>query len=525
MTLYEAVDKMVAVKSELLSAITQKGGDISADTKIEDYPEAVLSIPVQEMPDLPTVSVEPESVRKGVTAIDSDGNVVIGTMPDTKLEQFENSIYIQEGYTAGESITIGASEQTLDGNKLTVTPGYVAETVTLEVPPAEIVADEKKVTIGIGYVNKKQEFVIQTVEGADVQYGYWTDEGMIQLIDVTGDVAQNIVDDNNNGKTLSLTPQIFSIPSETVDPDLLSVPLTFTAVDVTDSIVGLTLYYSGSSSGDGANKMPVYSVNGSEFTPFFIVDKDDSDLEFKGGMAGIDISHDTVIRVQGSGDSEGEFSSEKEYYNFKTGSVRNGEYIEGELDGSLAASGNVMSLLGFADACSPYCFQSLFSGAHLTTVPLFPSHTMAKWCYAHIFQDAILESVPVLPATVMAEGCYRHAFRGATLPHAPELPAKKLAKECYKAMFAESNITSIELPAEVLAEGCYNEMFVNCDELTEIAVHFTAWVEGATEDWVDGVASEGTFYKPAALPEIRGTSYIPAGWKIKDIGEFEEFEI
>lgn len=513
MSIVDQIERLRQAKQELYDAITQKGGRLTPEQSISAYPAAVLDIPDNE---LPVVTVVAENLLEGITAIDSDGNVVTGTMPEVAMAQNGSVITIERGYSPGEEFPLDIAGTELDGNKLTVTPGYVAETVTLEVPPAEIVKDEKKVTVGIGYVNTEQEFTIQTVDGAEVQYGYWTDEGMIQLIDIDGDVPVNIVDAEGNGKTLSLTPQIFSIPSDTVDPDLLTVPLTFTAVDADDSIVGLTLYYSGSSSGDGANKMPVYSVNGSEFTPFFIVDKDDSDSEFNGKMAGIDISHDTIVRVQGSGDSEGEFSSEKEYFNFKTGSVRIGDYIEGELDGSLAASGNVMSLLGFADACSSYCFKSLFSGAHLTTVPLFPSHTMAKWCYAHIFQDAILESVPVLPATVMAEGCYRHAFHGATLPHAPELPAEKLAKGCYEAMFAESNITSIELPAEVLVEGCYNEMFVNCKQLTEITVHFTAWVEGATEDWVDGVASTGTFRKPKALPIIWGTSYIPAGWSIEE---------
>lgn len=522
MSIVDQIERLRQTKQELYDAITRKGGRLTPEQSISAYPAAVLDIPDNE---LPVVTVVAENLLEGITAIDSNGEVVTGTMPEVSMEQNGSVITIERGYSPGEEFPLDIASVELEANKLTVTPGYVAETVTREVPLADITKDEKKVTVGIGYVNEKQEFTIQTVEGADVQYGYWTDEGMIQLIDVTGDVAQNIVDDNNNGKTLSLTPQIFSIPSETVDPDLLTVPLTFTAVDVTDSIVGLTLYYSGSSSGDGTNKMPVYSVNGSEFTPFFIVDKDDSDSEFKGGMAGIDISHATIVRVQGSGDSEGEFSTEKEYYNFKTGSVRNGEYIERELDGSLAASGNVMSLLGFADACSPYCFQSLFSGALLTTVPLFPSLTMAKWCYANMFQGAKLESVPVLPAATMAEGCYQSMFEYAVLPATPKLPATKLAKACYNSMFKGSNITSIELPAEVLAEGCYNEMFKNCDELTKIAVHFTAWVEGATENWVENVASKGTFYKPAALPEIYGTSYIPDGWDIADIADFEEFEI
>lgn len=514
MSIADQIERLRQAKQELYYAITQKGGRLTPEQSISAYPAAVLDIPDNE---LPVVTVVAENLLEGITAIDSDGNVVTGTMPEVSMGQNGSVITIERGYSPGEEFPLDIASVALDANKLTVTPGYVAETVTLEVPPAEIVADEKKVTVGIGYVNEKQEFTIQTVKGAVVQYGYWNDAGRIQLIDISEDVteAENIV-----GETLLLTPYIFNIPASTVPADQLAIPLTFTAVDADDSIVGLTLYYSGSSnsSGEGSSggsKMPVYSVNGSEYTPFFIANPSGSGQLLEGSTAAIDVSSGIVIKVQSSSDSEGELSSKDEYYNFRTGAIRNG--YDKVLDGKLAASGNVMSLLGFSEACKPYCFKFLFSEAELTTVPLIPATSLAKFCYLGMFAGATLDAVPELPATVMAEGCYQRMFEHAKLSTTPLLPATKLAKACYSDMFQGSNITNVVLPAKVLAEGCYNGMFKGCDKLTEIAVHFEAWVEGATENWVDGVASKGTFYKPAALPEIYGTSYIPAGWDIADI--------
>jgi hypothetical protein len=525
MSIVDQIERLRQAKQELYYAITQKGGRLTPEQSISAYPAAVLDIPDNE---LPVVTVVAENLLEGITAIDSDGNVVTGTMPEVAMSQNGSVITIERGYSPGEEFPLDIASVALEANKLTVTPGYVVETKTFEVPLADITEDGKKVTVGIGYVNEKKEFTIQTVDGAEVQYGYWTDDNVVQLIDVTGDVAQNIVDANGNGKTLSLTPQVFSIPGSTVPADQLTVPLTFTAVDADDSIVGLTLYYSGSSnsSGEGSSggsKMPVYSVNGLDYTPFFIANPSGSGQILEGFTAAIDVSSGIIVKVQSSSDSEGELSSKDEYYNFRTGAIRDG--YEEVLDGKLAASGNVMSLLGFSEACKPYCFKFLFSEAELTTVPLIPATSLANFCYLGMFAGATLDAVPELPATVMAEGCYQRMFEHAKLSTTPLLPATKLAKACYSDMFQGSNITNVVLPAKVLAEGCYNGMFKGCDKLTEIAVHFTAWVEGATEDWVQNVASKGTFYKPAALPEIRGTSYIPAGWDIADIEEFEEFEI
>ena len=117
-----------------------------------------------------------------------------------------------------------------------------------------------------------------------------------------------------------------------------------------------------------------------------------------------------------------------------------------EIDGQLAASGSVMSLVS---------------------------------------SSKIIKTIP------QVDGYFAYLFYGCTgLTAAPELPATALANDCYGAMFS------------------------GCTGLTSIEVSFEEWLDGATYDWVDGVAASGTFTCPAALPEELGSSYIPEDWTI-----------
>lgn len=69
------------------------------------------------------------------------------------------------------------------------------------------------------------------------------------------------------------------------------------------------------------------------------------------------------------------------------------------------------------------------------------------------------------------------------------------------------------LPATTLTADCYKTMFYNCASLSSVDVNFTQWnPSGATNGWLNGVASEGAFTCPAALPDTRGASNIPTGW-------------
>lgn len=127
----------------------------------------------------------------------------------------------------------------------------------------------------------------------------------------------------------------------------------------------------------------------------------------------------------------------------------------------------------------------------------------------------------LLPATTLSVGCYSYMFSGCTtLELAPELPATTLTNSCYQMMFSacSSLMQAPELPATTLTNSCYQNMFTNCSSLDYIvclATDISAAV--STNNWVNGVAAEGTFVKAASMSGwSSGISGIPSGWTVEN---------
>ncbi len=160
------------------------------------------------------------------------------------------------------------------------------------------------------------------------------------------------------------------------------------------------------------------------------------------------------------------------------------DYLNFAMTGSIAASGNIMSLLD--KTCKSVIIPN-------------------NYCFYGLFDECdVLTAAPELPATTLAEGCYDGMFNKCTnLTVAPELPAITLTPSCYASMFSncEKLTAAPELPAETLVEDCYFGMFLNCHNLNSITVHFTDWnfSDNSTVMWVYGVADDGEFRCPSAL--------------------------
>ena len=115
-------------------------------------------------------------------------------------------------------------------------------------------------------------------------------------------------------------------------------------------------------------------------------------------------------------------------------------------------------------------------------------------------------------------------FDGCTsLTTAPELPATTLAKRCYYRMFSGCTAltTAPELPATTLESYCYGYMFDGCSKLNYIKMLATdISASNCLYEWVDGVASSGTFVKNADMNSLpTGMSGIPSGWVVVDYVE------
>ncbi len=185
-------------------------------------------------------------------------------------------------------------------------------------------------------------------------------------------------------------------------------------------------------------------------------------------------------------------------------------YARFVLSGSVAASGNVMSLR-YSDPtntnnttipCIDAFFRLFDYCTSLTTPPLLPAITLTKECYDGMFRGCTsLMTAPELPATTLAHSCYNGMFfRCTSLTSAPELPATTLENSCYYGMFNQcTSLTSApELPATTLATNCYDAMFYGCTSLTSApALPATTLADGCYFYMFQGCTS---LTSPPALP-------------------------
>ena len=174
------------------------------------------------------------------------------------------------------------------------------------------------------------------------------------------------------------------------------------------------------------------------------------------------------------------------------------------------------------------CYDSMFYDCtSLTTAPDLHATTLASNCYYSMFYGcSSLTTAPELPATTLAESCYNSMFIGCTsLTTAPELPATTLSSDCYNGMFSRctSLTTAPELPATTLTTWCYSNMFYRCTSLNYIKAMFTTTPSTTyTNNWVNGVASTGTFVKnSAATWNVTGNNGIPTGWTVQTDSSLE----
>ena len=138
--------------------------------------------------------------------------------------------------------------------------------------------------------------------------------------------------------------------------------------------------------------------------------------------------------------------------------------------GSIAASGNIMSLLNFSTTLTDYAFAYLFYGC------------------------GTLTSTPELPATTLAVSCYKWMFRDCT-----------------------SLTTAPELPSTILVKNCYNYMFNGCSNLNYVKALFTTDPTTGTylTDWLNNVSSTGTFIKSKDATWSNSDAGIPTGWTVQ----------
>ena len=139
------------------------------------------------------------------------------------------------------------------------------------------------------------------------------------------------------------------------------------------------------------------------------------------------------------------------------------------MTGSIAASGNIISLLNFSTTLTDYAFYELFNNC------------------------TSLTAAPALLAIKLAPSCYNSMFSGCrSLTQAPVLPATTLVNSCYQNMF----------------NGCHSLNYIKALFITLNILY--------TFNWVSSVSKTGTFVKSKdATWNERGINGIPDGWTVQ----------
>ncbi len=122
-------------------------------------------------------------------------------------------------------------------------------------------------------------------------------------------------------------------------------------------------------------------------------------------------------------------------------------YVNFQMTGKVAASGNVMSLID--------------EKLEKTTAP--------KYAFYKLFENCTnLISAPKLPAIALSTSCYERMFANCTdLTESPEILARTVAtRSCYEMFNGCYSLTTLpDLYSTTLADSCYYRMFAGCDSL------------------------------------------------------------
>ena len=170
-----------------------------------------------------------------------------------------------------------------------------------------------------------------------------------------------------------------------------------------------------------------------------------------------------------------------------------------------------------ATTLGSHCYEGMFSYCNkITTAPALPATTLEESCYSNMFYRCTsLVNVPTLSATTLANGCFLAMFRYCTsLVNAPELPNTPLKTNCYRYMFANcSSLVQAPEIKQTTSVDAMDYMFDGCSSLNYI----NCWIQnpntGHTNNWVQNVASTGTFVAKTNTWTI-GNSGIPTTWII-----------
>lgn len=423
MSITNEIARIKSAKEALRQAICSRGATLDETSRLEDFAQAVEDIEVK--PELPEVNVTPDALLSGTTALNSEGVVVTGSIENTEPIRQEGKVVIPAGYLAeqyeftdsqpelpevnvtpdtllsgatalnsdGEVVTgsIGNVALEISGNSVFIGKGYVPEAQAETIPEAVPTLEGNVVTVPEGYIAEPYTFELASgTESADIKFACMDSEGILCTLDMSKEPP---VPDGNK---LTLTPVTIVLPSNISDNDWYT-PLTVTAVE--DGTVELFYFNAegGTQQLESLSAGIYYRRSNQENWKELYLPTSKMFL-----AAGETMQFRTFTQPPDNSDDTS-LGSYFKYFNFS-------------FSHTVKVTGNIMSLGNFADFCNPYCFDRLFSGnPTMIQAPRLPALKLARCCYREMFAGCTgLVEAPELPALKLAKDCYSGMFKDCT---------------------------------------------------------------------------------------------------------------
>ena len=346
----------------LADAIRDKSG-VTGKLSISGMTTAVSNISVGGGEsgdiDLSGVTVTADTMLSGIVAVGADGNKVTGNIQTVTPSVNKNTFTVGKGYVAEAfSQTIAEATVTETDSSVTITPGYVGDTLVYEIGGN-----------GEG--------------GESVEYGYITDDGKVQYVDLSTKTITSV------GEPVEADVYIFKYENR--------IPLTFTAEEANSTV----------------------RLESADYDDILTDLVDLSGIHYRLDTYGdwIPYNEGEDIVLSNVGDKVSFMNTKNRLGMFDPSVI--GAYfyqvVNFCMSGKIRADGSVQSMVNYA-YCTPGCFAGLFRNCtSLTQAPELPAKHLARDCYSQMFQGCTsLTQAPELPATRLSVGCYSYMFTGCT---------------------------------------------------------------------------------------------------------------
>ena len=455
------IDRDLADDKNLAGTLTMKDGSLSDDGLSAQF-EGTLKVYASDGSET-SYDFDSEDPLKGSTAFLLHKDMVAGLYT---YETDKSPAYHQDQLVAAADVQTLMTTMLLVSGSYTEGTGYSLSTAATPILNCNF----------SGLTASTEYWFVLKKDGSEAKNVKWTSDGIgtaafafASLVSGNHAWTLDIKQEGNTVGTIDFgtrefTSKVYNV-SRRFEIDKLSTPLTFEAKEA-----GAKVSFK---KGDGVDVTLEYSKNDADWSEY---------------------TSEEVIILESVGDKVS-FRAEKT----TNGGITNSNF---SCTQDCYIYGNIMSLLskdGFVTATSvpDYAFERLFDGNdHILSHPskelILPATTLAVCCYFFMFHDCkALTTAPALPATTLAEGCYASMFEGCT-----------------------GLTTAPALPAPTLVEGCYYFMFSGCSSLNSVTCLATdISARDCTGDWLDGVATSGTFTKAPSMSDwTSGNSGIPSGW-------------